>query len=602
MMLHAWHGYRNYTWGENEIKPISGQPNNQGIFGGAGMGATIVDAADTLWLMGLKEEYEQARDWIRDNFDMKKKATGTLSVFETTIRFLGGLLSLNALTGEAFYVAKAKDVGDSLLKAFNTPTGIPKSQLSVQTGESQNFGWASSMSILSEIGTLHLEFAELSRITGDPVYLQKVQKVRDVLDKAQKLDGLYPNYISPTDGRFSGSHISLGALGDSFYEYLIKAWLYSNFRDDQARRMYWAVSEKIQEKMVSHSRSNLTYLVELRNGRAEHQMGHLACFAVGMFALEGHYEKEPARKARVQNLAEELGRTCHESYIRSESHIGPEMFYFIGQEDATAKQTGANGYILRPEVIEGWFYLWRLTGKQMYRDWVWDAVESMEKWCRREKGYVGLQNVYKPEQGADDVQQSFFLAETLKYAYLTFTEDTTISRLHRRVEEAKLEFGKACEREEALAEELGRQEAIYDSVNKYLHLVVKEEEDGIRADWQAQDEARLTLGGVETCPESKVPVLVTSEQAYWDPLLKWFERSLCAGEAAARGLYTDVSTKELSKLLTTALRSNVDEAFREWKDARVATLEKRGRYRELQTQSVGLTIGFYDSKEQTRAD
>ncbi|CAJ0566861.1 unnamed protein product, partial [Mesorhabditis spiculigera] len=427
MMLHAWHGYRNYTWGANEIKPISGQPNNQGIFGGADMGATIVDAADTLWLMGLKEEYEQARDWIRDNFDMKKKATGTLSVFETTIRFLGGLLSLNALTGEAFYVTKAKDVGDSLLKAFNTPTGIPKSQLSVQTGVGQNFGWASSMSILSEIGTLHLEFAELSRITGDPVYLQKVQKVRDVLDKAQKLDGLYPNYISPTDGRFSGSHISLGALGDSFYEYLIKAWLYSNFRDDQARRMYWAVSEKIQEKMVSHSRSNLTYLVELRNGRAEHQMGHLACFAVGMFALEGHYEKEPARKARVLNLAEELGRTCHESYIRSESHIGPEMFYFIGQEDATAKQTGANGYILRPEVIEGWFYLWRLTGKQMYRDWVWDAVESMEKWCKREKGYVGLQNVYKPEQGADDVQQSFFLAETLKYAYLTFTEDTVMA-------------------------------------------------------------------------------------------------------------------------------------------------------------------------------
>lgn len=62
------------------------------------------------------------------------------------------------------------------------------------------------------------------------------------------------------------------------------------------------------------------------------------------------------------NLAEELGKTCHESYIRSDSHIGPEMFYFTQTEDATSRIT-ENGYIQRPEVIEGFFYLWRLTGK-----------------------------------------------------------------------------------------------------------------------------------------------------------------------------------------------------------------------------------------------
>ncbi|KIH52200.1 hypothetical protein ANCDUO_17700 [Ancylostoma duodenale] len=103
MMLHAWNGYKNYSWGENELRPVSKTFNTQAIFGGRGMPATIVDAADTLWIMGLRKEYEQARDYIKENFDMNK-ATGTLSVFETTIRFLGGLLSLYALTNEKFYM------------------------------------------------------------------------------------------------------------------------------------------------------------------------------------------------------------------------------------------------------------------------------------------------------------------------------------------------------------------------------------------------------------------------------------------------------------------------------------------------------------------
>lgn len=55
---------------------------------------------------------------------------------------------------------------------------------------------------------------------------------------------------------------SLGALGDSFYEYLIKSWIQvqnvfrnaptnlfqTNFKDDQARRMYWDASDAIQRK------------------------------------------------------------------------------------------------------------------------------------------------------------------------------------------------------------------------------------------------------------------------------------------------------------------------------------------------------------------
>lgn len=84
-------------------------------------------------------------------------------------------------------------------------------------------------------------------------------------------------------------------------------------------------------------------------------------------------------------------------------------------------------YIQRPEVIEGWFYMWRLTHDRKYRDWAWDAAQAIEKYCRVENGYSGIKNVYDVNSPKDDVQQSFFLAETLKYLYLIFSTDDLIS-------------------------------------------------------------------------------------------------------------------------------------------------------------------------------
>ncbi|WKY12030.1 hypothetical protein Q1695_003525 [Nippostrongylus brasiliensis] len=423
MMLHAWNGYKNYSWGANELRPESKAPHTAGIFGGEKMPATIVDAADTLYIMGLTKEYEEARQYIKDNFDMSK-ATGTLSVFETTIRFLGGLLSLYALTKEQFYMDKARSVGEALLPAFNTPTGIPTGGLNMQSkGGGRMFG---GNAVLAELGSLHLEFMYLSQITGSPIFGKKVRKVRNALDKVEKPSGLYYNFINADTGKWtSNKHISLGALGDSFYEYLIKSWLQSNKKDQQARRMYWEASDALRANIVFKSESGLTYVGELKDGVKESKMGHLACFSVGMFALQAVNEHNEQRKKSTMQLAEELGATCHESYIRSNTGIGPEMFYFDDSDDATSK-SGENNYILRPEVIEGFFYLWRLTGKTKYREWVWDAISAIDKYCRVEAGFAGLVNVYDPKQGHDDVQQSFFLAETLKYAYLTFTDPSVI--------------------------------------------------------------------------------------------------------------------------------------------------------------------------------
>lgn len=121
-MKHAWDGYARYGWGQNEVKPISRRGHSASIFGSAAMGATIVDAMDTLYIMGMMEEFEAGRDWIANSLDFNKMA-GDVSVFETNIRYVGGLLAAYALTGDELFKEKAQMVTDKLLPAFNTPTG-----------------------------------------------------------------------------------------------------------------------------------------------------------------------------------------------------------------------------------------------------------------------------------------------------------------------------------------------------------------------------------------------------------------------------------------------------------------------------------------------
>ena len=68
MMLHAWNNYEKFAWGQNELRPISRSGHSAGIFGQSAVGATIIDAADTLYIMGLQDEYKKARDWIAESF------------------------------------------------------------------------------------------------------------------------------------------------------------------------------------------------------------------------------------------------------------------------------------------------------------------------------------------------------------------------------------------------------------------------------------------------------------------------------------------------------------------------------------------------------
>ncbi|XP_022236670.1 mannosyl-oligosaccharide 1,2-alpha-mannosidase IA-like, partial [Limulus polyphemus] len=189
--------------------------------------------------------------------------------------------------------------------------------LLLNSGTSKNYAWASSSSsILAEFGSLHLEFMYLSEITGNLVYKEKVFKIREVLMKLEKPQGLYPNYLNPRTARWGQHHISLGALGDSFYEYLLKAWIQSGGEDQQARQMYDEAIQGVEKKLLQTSKSGLKYFADMRYGRLDHKMDHLACFSGGMLAL-GAQSLPDDRKEHYLTLAKDLGNTCHESYDRT---------------------------------------------------------------------------------------------------------------------------------------------------------------------------------------------------------------------------------------------------------------------------------------------
>ncbi|CAL5015022.1 unnamed protein product [Urochloa decumbens] len=417
-MQHAWNSYVKYAWGMDELQPQS----KNGINSFGGLGATLVDSLDTLYIMGLKDEFQKARDWVVESLDFDKDYDA--SVFETTIRVVGGLLSAYDLSGDKVFLDKAKDITDRLLPAWDTTSGIPYNRINLAHGRAHNPGWTNGDSILADSGTEQLEFIALSQRTGDPKYQQKAENVVRQLQKIYPSDGLLPIYINPHSGTTSYSTITFGAMGDSFYEYLLKVWVQGNKTEHVKHyRQMWETS---MEGLISLTKkttpSNYYYICEKNGASLSDKMDELACFAPGMLALGASGYDSPEKSEEIMNLAKELARTCYNFYQTTPTKLAGENYFFHSGQDMSV---GTSWNILRPETVESLMYLWRLTGNKTYQDWGWNIFQAFEKNSRVESGYVGLRDVNTGEK--DNMMQSFFLAETLKYLYLLFSPPSVIS-------------------------------------------------------------------------------------------------------------------------------------------------------------------------------
>ncbi|XXG64424.1 hypothetical protein AAC387_Pa05g2381 [Persea americana] len=416
-MLHAWTSYEKYAWGQDELQPQT--KNGVNSFGG--LGATLIDSLDTLYIMGLHEQFQKAREWVANSLDFNKNYEA--SVFETTIRVVGGLLSAYDLSGDKIFLEKAKDIADRLLPAWDTPSGIPYNRINLALGNPSNHGWTGGNSILADSGTEQLELIALSQRTGDPKYKQKAENVIAQLHKTFPNDGLLPIYINPHTGSSSYSTITFGAMGDSFYEYLLKVWIQGNKSESvkHYREMWETSMQGLLGLIRKTTPSSFTYICEKNGDSLSHKMDELACFVPGMLAL-GSFGYETDKAGKFLSLAEELAWTCYNFYQSTPTKLAGENYYFHSGQDMSV---GTSWNILRPETVESLMYLWRLTGNKTYQEWGWNIFQAFEKNSRIDSGYVGLSDVNTG--GKDNMMQSFFLAETLKYLYLLFSPPSLVS-------------------------------------------------------------------------------------------------------------------------------------------------------------------------------
>ncbi|GAB4818126.1 hypothetical protein N2152v2_005172 [Parachlorella kessleri] len=262
---------------------------------------TLVDSLDTLYLAGLEQEFEGAAKWVIEELDVA--APGPVSLFETTIRIVGGLLSAHHLCSVSHPQLskglgdKAVELGTRLLPALtSSPSGIPYSDVNLRTGAASAPLWA-NISSLSEVATLSLEFTHLSRLSGRPEFEELALAVHDKLQTFVEQHGpLLPLYYNPvTGGRAAvgGSQTAtLGARADSYYEYLLKQWLITGKQPGSPLLGRYvdamrAVRTRLLRRTAPTAAGGLVYVGEqARPGMAaSSKMDHLVCFLPGLLAL-----------------------------------------------------------------------------------------------------------------------------------------------------------------------------------------------------------------------------------------------------------------------------------------------------------------------------
>jgi len=431
--LHAWRGYRRFAWGTDELQPVSKKGRDS--FGNIGM--TVLDSLTTLHLMGLHEEFEQGADFVRKHLDFDS-ADREVSVFELTIRALGGLLGAHSLTGRPIFLQRARELADRLLPALNSTSGLPMPRWNIARQGGTATG---EPTVLAEAGSLQLEFRYLTAATGDLRYGRAADACFDAI-QATNVVGLMPVQLTPPDQsppRVVASRYAMGALADSYYEYLLKQWL-QNPAEERFKGIWISVMEQLPALIrpkptpeKASKRAPQYKLVEANAGGGTiYKMDHLSCFVPGMIAL-GLLTLPPAdldegRNATWHQLAEGLTASCTELWTSTKSGLAPEYALLSSGPPFSISQIpgGARHSFLRPETAESLFYLYRLTGKNKYRKWgkkLFDAIVTNGK---VDAGFASVADVqHVPTEKLDDMQ-SFVMAETFKYLYLLFSPNDVL--------------------------------------------------------------------------------------------------------------------------------------------------------------------------------
>lgn len=445
----SWEAYRRKAWMQDELMPLTG--GSKTTFGG--WSATLVDALDTLWIAGLRDEFNEAVEAAME-IDFSKSAMREINVFETTIRYLGGFIAAFDLSGDERLLEKALELANMLYASFDTPNRLPVLRWNFNHAKHHD-QTATKPVLLAEIGSLSLEFTQLSQITGNPKWYGAIHRIMALFAAEQhktSLAGLWPIEVNAEDADFhTGDRYSLGAWADSMYEYLPKMYALLGGSDQYAKMWKMAAataSQNLLYRPMTKENADLLMAgavkVDGSEMSLEPELEHLVCFAGGMFALGVRLLQNESHV----NIGRKLTDGCTWAYSKFETGIMPEVSSlipcakgepcrwdeaewrevilqdgspkkYVDQGSAAEMIKSHNlppgftsiknpGYYLRPEAIESVFILYRITGDKALQDTAWDMFTSISTHTKTHLAYATLTDVTNSSSPQQDSMESFW--------------------------------------------------------------------------------------------------------------------------------------------------------------------------------------------------
>ena len=391
--IRTWEAYKTYAWGHDVLLPLS---KSYSDWYEKSLHISPIDAYSTMKVMGLDDLAKEVETYLIDSISWDKDLF--VKTFEVNIRILGGLLSMYQYTGDERILDKTEDFGKRMIRAFDSPTGIPYYSVNLLTGKTRG-----NRVNVAEAGTYLLEMGILSYYTADPVYYQAAKKANLALWERVSDLNLVGEVIDVETGEWvnQDSHICAGI--DSYYEYLFKSLLL--FKDKDLEEVWNKSINAIHQCLADENGSTLWYCrVNMHTGEKTSSVVTLYdAFFPAILALSGDPERAEKNQDTRNGLWNKFG-------------LEPMVY------DYNTGEPNFPRYDLNPEIIESAYYLYHITGKTKFYEMAEGYWEDIKTYCKTDIAFASVEDVRTMEKR--DYMPTFFFAETLKYLYLTFTEST----------------------------------------------------------------------------------------------------------------------------------------------------------------------------------
>lgn len=381
-------------------------------------------------MLGDFREFVSAVKFVLDNWDLDKNKT--ISVFETNIRVLGGLLSAHELMDEVDWIwypdyqgellYHAWLLAERLVPAFHSPTGIPFGSIHLTEGVLPN---ESIIASTAGAGSLLLEMGTLSRHTGMGVYYNYAFRAMKAMFDRRSNFGLVGNHINILSGTWVATESGVGGLIDSYYEYMLKGYIL--FGDSRLLDMFDQSYAVIQEYIYKHG----WYLdVDMYTADVvSYTQSSLSAFFPGLLNLYSAKASEVFRGTSRDSKTKSGIRDPKDPQARA--FKSSRMIYDIYRKYGALPESyevsyetpvdGRSDYPLRPELIESIFYHHWTTNDSQWISAGENILTMLEGLTKVPCGFASLADVISARK--EDMMQSFVMSETFKYLYLLFSPD-----------------------------------------------------------------------------------------------------------------------------------------------------------------------------------